>query len=88
MSMDAGDSGCTTGLSGRIYTYLTGDSRNGFSSPMSSAQSDAVKALCYAVARGVVAEVNANGACSVTVSVDQLAAGVPASPVILGGSIS
>lgn len=88
MGMSAGDSGCTTGLSGRIYTNLTGDSRNGFSSPMSSGQSDAVKALCYAVAQAVVAEVNANGACSVTVSVDEFAAGVPASPVILGGSIS
>lgn len=88
MGMSAGDSDCTTGLSGRIYTYLTGDSRNGFSSPMTAAQSGAVKALCYAVARGVVAEVNANGACSITVSIDQLAAGVPASATILGGSIS
>jgi len=88
MGMNAGDSGCTTGLSGGIYTYLTGDSRNGFSSPMTAAQSDAVKALCYAIARGVVAEVNAAGECSVTVSVDQLAAGVPAAPVILSGSIS
>ncbi len=88
MAMNAGNSGCTTGLSSRIYDYLIADSRNGFSSPLTSGQSDAVKALCYAIARGVVDEVNADGACAITVSTDAFGAGVPAAPVALTGTIS
>ena len=68
MALAAGNSGCTSGLSQRIYDYLVADSRNGFSSPMSAAQSDAVKALCYAVARAVVDEIVANAAVTVTVA--------------------
>ena len=88
MSLSVGDTDCTTGLSGRIYGYLTSDARNGFSSPMSSAQSDAVKALCYAVAHAVVYELQTNAVVQVTADTDDLGAGVPASPVVLGGSIT
>ena len=88
MAMNAGNSGCTSGLSQRVYDYLIADARNGFSSPMSSEQSDAVKALCYAVARGVVDEIQANAVVSTTVAADAFGAGIPASPVILTSGVS
>lgn len=78
MALAAGNSGCTSGLSQRIYDYLVADSRNGFSSPMSAAQSDAVKALCYAVARAVVDEIVANAAVTVTAPANVYGGGIPA----------
>ena len=57
MAMNAGDAACTTGLSARVYSYLVADVRNGFSGTMTSAQSDSVKALCYAISRAVVDEI-------------------------------
>lgn len=59
--LDAGDPGCTTGIAKRIYDQLTADVRNGFSAPLSAAQEDAVKSICYAAAKGVADEVNADG---------------------------
>ena len=61
-----GDADCTTGLSKRCYDYWIADSRNGFSSPMSEAQKDMVRAQCYAFARGVVDEITANGRAVIT----------------------
>ena len=73
MALNAGNSACSTGLSARIYTYWTGDARSGFVSPLTGAPDDAVKALCYAVARAVVDEITANA--SVTTTVNAAAGG-------------
>lgn len=88
MALNAGNAACTTGMSKTVYDYLVGDARNGFSSPMSAAQSDAVKALCYAVARAVVYEIQANAAVNVTANTDAFGAGIPPAPVVLGGGIT
>lgn len=66
--LNAGDSGCTTGLSKRIYDYWLADSRSGFASPMTPTQEDMLKSLCWAIARGVVGEIQANASVSVTIS--------------------
>lgn len=79
MALNAGNSDCTTGLSKRVYDYLVADSRNGFSSSMSAAQTDAVKALCYAVARGVVDEITTNAVVTVTATTNVYGTGIPAS---------
>lgn len=88
MALNAGDSGCTSGMSKTLYDYLTGDARNGFSSPMSAAQSDAVKALCYAVARAVVYEMTANAVVNVTANTDAFGTGIPPAPVVVSGQIT
>lgn len=62
MSISAGDSGCTSGLSGSIYTALTGDSsRNGFigNSPPADWH-DMVRAICWAVANQVATAHNSD----------------------------
>lgn len=68
MALNAGNSTCTTGLSKRIFDFWTADSRAGFVSPLSGAALDCVHAMCYAVARAVVAEVQANAAVTGTTS--------------------
>lgn len=57
----AGDTGCTTGLSKRVYDQLVGDTtRNGFQgNTPPAAWQDMVKAICYAVAKGVADEIAA-----------------------------
>lgn len=60
MAMDAGDAGCTHGLSQRIYNAWTTDVNNGFSSPLSAAQQTLIKSQCFAIAAAVVAEIQAN----------------------------
>lgn len=62
-----GDANCTTGLSKRIYDYLTADSRNGFVSPLTGNPQGMVRALCWAMAQGVVDEIVANAVVTVTV---------------------
>ncbi len=88
MALSAGNTACSTGLSKRIYDALTAASGNGFSSPLSSGQTDAVKALSYSIASAVVAEIAANAAVSVVVSADAFGAAIPAAPVTLTGSVS
>lgn len=88
MALNAGNSACTSGLSQRVYDYLIADARNGFSSPMSSGQTDAVKALCYAIARGVVDEIQADAVVSTTVAADAFGAGIPPGPVILTSGVA
>lgn len=88
MGLNAGNTACTTGLSARIYNALISSADSGFSSPMTAAQTNAVKALCYAVAVGVVNEVQANAAVSVTANPDAFGAGIPAAPVVVAGSIT
>ena len=68
MALNAGNSACSTGLSARIYTYWTGDARSGFVSPLTGAPDDAVKALCYAVARAMVDEIQANAVVTTTIN--------------------
>lgn len=88
MALNAGNSACSTGLSKRVYDYLIADSRNGFSASMTSAQTDAVKALCYAIARGVVDEIQADAVVSTTIAAGAIGAGLPAGPVILTSGVS
>lgn len=88
MALDAGDSGCTTGLSHLIYDSLTSDTRSGFSSPMTTAQSNSVKALAYSIAATVVAHLAANAEVKVTVPANAFGAGIPAAPVDLTGTIT
>lgn len=88
MALNAGNADCTTGMSKTLYDNLTSDARNGFSSPMSATQSDAVKALCYAVARAVVYEMTANAVVNVTADTDDFGAGIPAAPVVIQGSVT
>lgn len=68
MALNAGDADCTSGLSKRIYDAITGDSRNGFIDPLPDAGRDNVRALCWAIARGVVDELTENGAITVTIT--------------------
>jgi len=72
MALSAGNAACSSGLSKRIYDYWTGDTSNGFSGSMSGAQTDAVKSLCYAIARAVVDEVTANGVAEISTSLGAL----------------
>lgn len=88
MALDAGNADCTTGMSKRIYDNLTGDVRNGFSSPMSEAQANSVKALCHAVARAVVYEMTANAVVNVTADTDDFGVGIPAAPVVIQGGVT
>ena len=62
MSMVPGDADCTMGLSKRIYDYWTTDARAGFAPDFATSpgKQGSVKAICYAVARGVVDEITAN----------------------------
>lgn len=60
MALNAGDASCTTGLSKRIFDNWTADPSSGFMSPLTPAADGAVKSLCYAVAKAVVDEIQAN----------------------------
>ena len=88
MALNAGNTACTTGLSARIYNALTSSADNGFSSPMTAAQTNSVKALCYAIATGVVAEIQANAAVNVTADTDDFGTGIPPAPVVISGQIT
>ncbi len=61
MAIDAGDSGCTSGLSGSIYSSWSGDAASGFSSPLGADQTATVKAQCYRWAQAIASAVNASG---------------------------
>jgi len=54
MSISAGDAGCTTGLSGALYTQLNGDSAVGLVSG-----SAAAKAFCYELGVAIATVCNA-----------------------------
>lgn len=64
MALSAGNSDCTTGLSLRIFQLFMGDDRNAFTSEEHPTPAPAsigfAKALAWAVAQAVVAEVVAN----------------------------
>ena len=65
MALNTGNAECTTGLSKRLYDNWTTDSghdpnRSGLVSPLEGSADDCVKALCHAIAKAVVDEINAN----------------------------
>ena len=65
MALNAGDRACTAGLSKRIFDNWTTDSGNipnqsGLADPLEGAGAECVKALCYAVAKAIVDEINEN----------------------------
>ncbi len=64
MALNKGNSACTTGLSKRIYDQWSADPAAGFSSPMTGTQQNMLKTLCWAVAQGIVDEIQANAAVS------------------------
>lgn len=72
MSLVAGNSTCTTGLSKRIYDYVTADERSGFLA-MSGAAQGCVHAVCYAIARAVVDEITTNADVDVTIETTDVA---------------
>ena len=88
MSLNAGAADCSSGMAKTIYDYLTGDGRNGFSGSMTSAQTESVQALCYAIARAVVYELQVNAVVGVTANTDAFGAGIPAAPVVVQGAIT
>lgn len=88
MALNAGNTACSTGLSKRIYDAWTSAAANGFSSPLTSGQTDAVKALCYAIASAVVAEIQANAVVNVTADTDDFGTGIPPAPVVISGQIT
>lgn len=88
MALQTGDTGCTTGMSLRIYAALIGGVNTGFSGTLTTDQQNALKALAYGIASGVVAEIQSSGTVSVTAGTDAFGAGIPAAPVALTGSIT
>lgn len=60
-TLNAGDAGCTTGLSGLIYSKLLADARAGFSTPLSTSQEDSLRAIAWSIAQGVSQQVAADG---------------------------
>ena len=80
MAMNAGDTGCTSGLAQVIYNYRTGDSAAGFSSPLSSSQATALKHDCYQLALSIVSYLQAHAEVSITVPVSAMPASACDSP--------
>lgn len=88
MALDAGNSACSTGLSKRIYDALLAAPASGFSSPLSSAQEDALKAISHSVATSVVAEIQANAVVSITVPAGAFGPSIPPSPYVFTVGVS
>ena len=88
MSMNAGDAGCTSGLSQVVYNYRTGDPSTGFSSPLSAAQTTALKHDCYQLSLAIVTYIQGHAEVSVTVPADAFGPGIPATDTTLTGSVS
>ena len=71
MALATGNSGCTAGLSKRIYDAWVADSRMGLDpnpANWTAAQTDGLKAMAYGVAVAIVAEIVANGEAFITTS--------------------
>jgi hypothetical protein len=88
MALNAGDAACSSGLAQRIYNAIIGGTNTGFSGSMTTAQTDSIKALCYGIAVGVVAEIQSNASVSVTAPIDAFGTGIPAAPVALSGGVT
>jgi hypothetical protein len=69
MALAKGDSGCTAGLSKRIYDNLVADrARMAFTGSATTAETNFLKAVAWAVAQAMVDEVVANGEAFITTS--------------------
>ena len=98
MALAKGNSGCTTGLSKRIYDFLVADrARGSFTGAATAAETDFQKWLAWACAQGIVDEIVANSVAAVTIQSDasgdglQQSGGVdttrPTAPRIIYGSV-
>lgn len=70
MALNAGNASCSTGMASRILAELltpSGGEVPGFSGSLTTAQLNSLKALCYAFSLGIVAEIQANAAVTVTI---------------------
>lgn len=85
MALQVGNAACTTGLALRIYSAIIGGTNTGFSGTLTTDQTNAIKALCYGIAVGVVGEIQTNSSVTVTAGIDAFGAGIPAAPVALNG---
>lgn len=88
MALDAGDADCTSGLSHEVYEAMTTDTRAGFSSPLSSDQEGAIKALAYSIAAAAVAHLVAHAEVHVTITAGSLGGGLPATDVTVSGTLT
>ena len=88
MSMNAGTAACTTGLAQFIYNYRVGDPSSGFSSPLSAAQTTALKHDCYEFALAIVTYIQGNATVNITVPADAFGSGIPATDVVLTGTVT
>lgn len=88
MALDAGDADCTSGLSHEVYEAMTTDTRAGFSSPLSSDQEGAIKALAYSIAATAVAHLIAHAEVHVTITAGSLGGGLPATDVTVSGTLT
>ena len=89
MAITAGDSACTTGLSGAIYSAWSGDAANGFSSPLSAPQLAMVKAQCYRWAVAIANAHNADGVSStVNVQDEGVAKGAAGTVNFVGAGVT
>ena len=85
MALQVGDTACSSGMAQRIYLAIIGGVSTGFSGTLTTDQTNAIKALCYGIAVGVVGEIQTNSSVTVTAGIDAFGAGIPAAPVALNG---
>jgi hypothetical protein len=88
MPLIPGNAACTTGLSKRCYDYWTADPGSGFVSPLTDAARTMIRAQCYAFARAVVDEFQANGLISIDIDADDLDPGIPSVLRTINGGIT
>jgi hypothetical protein len=88
MALNAGNALCTTGLSKRIYDFWTADAGSGFVSPLTDAARTMIRAQCYAVARAVVAEIQANATVAIDIDAGDLDPGIPSVLRTINGGIT
>jgi hypothetical protein len=88
MALNAGDAGCTSGMSQRIYLAIIGGTGTGFSASPTVAQLDCIRALAYGIASGVVAEIQSNASVTATAPIDAFGVGIPAAPVAIPGGVT
>ncbi len=85
MALQVGDTACSSGMAQRICLAIIGGVSTGFSGTLTTDQTNAIKALCYGIAVGVVGEIQTNSSVTVTAGIDAFGAGIPAAPVALSG---
>jgi len=88
MALQVGDTACTSGMALRIYSAIIGGVNTGFSATLTTDQENAIKALCYGIAVGVVGEIQTNAAVTATAPIDAFGVGIPAAPVAIPGGVT